>query len=222
VTSGKSNQVKVFLVCVITAAFIWLMDAINTGTHTFRVNYPIHIVYDDSLYLPAEPLPTSVTVNVSGRGWRLLTHYLRNFTATPVVYSVSNPLKNPKLDSVILKEQLAGRFQGFQISFKEEEWQQELAFELKSYKVVQLKVDSAGITLDPGYAITSIINMSPSLLSIEGSASQVKDFPDSLIVRIPEKGIRANYESKLPLELPASGVKISHESVYVSFEVSQI
>ncbi|MFA7472737.1 MAG: hypothetical protein WCY86_07545, partial [Spirosomataceae bacterium] len=67
-----------------------------------------------------------------------------------------------------------------------------------------------------------IINMSPSLLSIEGSSNDVKRFPDSLVVRIPDNRIRTNYESKLPLELPNSSVKVSHEAVYVSFEVSQI
>ncbi len=221
-TSGKSSQVKVLLVCVMTATFIWLMDAINTGTHSFRVNYPVVVAYDDSLYLPTEPLPASVTVNVSGRGWRVLTHYLRNFTATPVVYYVSNPLKNGNFDSLQMKEQLASRFPGFQISLIDDEWNNALNFELKSYKVVQLRVDSASISLEPGHAITSIINMSPSLLSIEGSSNDVKRFPDSLVVRIPDNRIRTNYESKLPLELPNSSVKVSHEAVYVSFEVSQI
>ncbi len=220
---GRSNQVKVFVVCVITAAFIWLMDAINTGVHTIRINYPIRFVYDDSLYLAPGPLPAAVAVNVSGKGWRLLTRYIQSFSSSPVYYTVSNPLKASKIDSAQLKEKIAERFEGFYVQFAGNEWQENLKFELKTYKVVHLKIDSAGIALEPGHAITSYINMSPSLLSVEGPSALVKQFPDSLVVRIPERGIRSNYESNLPLEVsPPSSVKLSHESVYVSFEVSQI
>lgn len=220
---GKSNQVKVFVVCVITATFIWLMDAINTGVHSVRVKYPVRFVYDDSLYLATAALPGAVALDVSGKGWGLLTKYIQTFSASPVYYSVSNPLRASRIDTARLKEKLVQRFEGFQVSFADDEWQKELKFELKAYKVVPLRIDSAGINLENGYAITSYINMSPSLLSVEGPSSLVKQFPDSLVVRIPEKGIRLNYESDLPLDLPPlSSLKLSHESVYVSFEVSQI
>ncbi|GAA4438996.1 hypothetical protein GCM10023091_20550 [Ravibacter arvi] len=220
---GKSNQVKVFVVCLVTAAFIWLMDAINTGVHTIKINYPVKFAYDDSLYFPQGELPEVVAINVSGKGWGLLSRYLKSFSDTPVYYSVSNPLKATRIDSIQLKERIAERFEGLNVQFAGNEWEDRLKFDVKTYKVVPLKIDSAGIVLAPGYSITSYINMSPSLLSVEGPATLVKQFPDSVVVRIPETGIRTNYESDLRLDLPrAPALKLSHESVYVSFEVSQI
>ncbi len=221
---GRSNQIKVFIVCVVTAAFIWLMDAINTGVHTVRINYPVRFVYDDSLYYyaPSE-LPASVEVNVSGRGWRLLTVYTKSLSASPVTYLVSNPLKTTKIDTTLLKEKISQRFEDFRIDFPQQPWPEDMKFEVKSYKVVHLKIDSAGIMVEPGYAVTSYINMSPSLLSVEGPSSLVRNVPDSLVVRIPERGVRSNYESNVPLDVSVfPAVKLSHESVYVSFEVSRI
>lgn len=199
------------------------MDAINTGVHTVRIKYPVRFVYDDSLYYAPSVLPASVEVNVSGRGWRLLTVYTKSLSAAPVTYVVTNPLKASKIDTVALKEKISQRFEGFRVEFPVQSWPEDMKFEVKSYKVVHLKIDSAGIMLEPGYAVTSYINMSPSLLSVEGPSSLVKAFPDSLVVRIPERGVRANYESNVPLDVSAlPAVKLSHESVYVSFEVSQI
>jgi len=220
---GRSNQIKVFVVCLVTAAFIWLMDAINTGVHTVRINYPIRFVYDDSLYLAPESLPVTVPVNVSGRGWRLLTRYFQSYSASPVPYHVSNPLRATRIDSTQLREVIARQFDGFQVQLDDEGWHDKIKFELKAYKVVSLRVDSVGIDLASGYVLTSYINMSPSLLSVEGPSAAVKQFPDTIIVRIPEKNIHANYESNLPLEIPVSaGIKTSHNTVYVSFEVSQL
>ncbi len=220
---GRSNQIKVFVVCVVTAAFIWLMDAINTGVHTVRISYPIRFVYDDSLYYAPSVLPASVEVNVSGRGWRLLTVYTKSLSAPPAMYVVSNPLKASKIDTTLLKEKIAQRFEGFRVEFPQQPWPEDMKFELKSYKVVHLKIDSAGIMVEPGYAVTSYINMSPSLLSVEGPSSLIRNVPDSLVVRIPERGVRSNYESNVPLDVSSfPEVKLSHESVYVSFEVSRI
>lgn len=220
---GRSSQIKVFVVCVVTAAFIWLMDAINTGVHTIRIQYPVQFVYDDSLYLASQSLPAAVPVNVSGRGWRLLSRYLRSYSASPVTHHVSNPLKPEPIDSASLRKTIGQQFEGFQVQFADPQWRDNIRFELKAYKVVPLKIDSAGISLAPGYVLTSYINMSPSLLSVEGPSASVRQFPDSLLVKVPEKGIRSNYESDLRLDLPpSSNLKLSHESVYVSFEVSQL
>lgn len=209
--------------CVITAAFIWLMDAINTGVHTVKINYPIQFIYDDSLYLAPQSLPATVAMNVSGRGWRLLTHYFSSYSASPIPYHVSNPLKATRIDSAQLRASIARQFEGFHVQFAHQQWRDNLKFELKAYKVVPLRIDSAGISLAPGHALTSYINMSPSLLSVEGPSALVREFPDTLWVKIPEIELRANYESNLLLDVPVpSGVKLSHGSVYVSFEVSQL
>lgn len=199
------------------------MDAINTGVHTVKINYPIRFVYDDSLYLAPQSLPATVALNVSGKGWRLLTTLFTSYSATPIPYHVSNPLKANRIDTAQLRASLSQRFEGFQVRFSDQQWRDNLRFEVRAYKVVPIRIDSVGIDLAAGYALTSYINVSPSLLTVEGSSSLIKQFPDTLVVRIPENGIHANYESNLSLDMPtSSGVKLSHGSVYVSFEVSQL
>jgi len=59
------------LVCLFAASTIWVLNALNK-TYTTRISYPLTWEYDTTRYLPLQPLPPAVTVNVTGRGWKLL------------------------------------------------------------------------------------------------------------------------------------------------------
>jgi len=70
--------------------------------------------------------------------------------------------------------------------------------------------------------ISSIINVSPSLISIDGPLSLVKAYPDTIRITVPTPKIQNNYDESLPIPLPVSPlVEVSHRNVYVSFEVAQ-
>lgn len=61
--------------CFLAASTFWLLNALNK-TYTTRIVYPLAWRYDDSRYIPVQPLPTEVAVNVTGRGWKLLRKQL--------------------------------------------------------------------------------------------------------------------------------------------------
>lgn len=61
--------------CFLAASTFWLLNALNK-TYTTRITYPLAWRYDENRFVPVQPLPTEVPVNVTGRGWKLLRRQL--------------------------------------------------------------------------------------------------------------------------------------------------
>jgi hypothetical protein len=220
VPSGK-NKVKTFLVCLLAAAFFWLMNVLNKDNYSIKLNYPLEVRYDNAAFVPMQPLPKRLSVNVSGNGWNLLKKSWLNFNAQPVVYQVNNPTKASYINSTTLTDQITERFPDLHVNYVVSDTF-ELSFERKIRRIIPIRVDSAGIDIPPGYVISSIINVSPSLLSIDGPISIVRTYPDTIRIKIPVPKIQNNFDESLPIPLPVSPlVEVSHRAVYVSFEVAQ-
>jgi len=218
--SGKNN-IKTFLVCLLAATFFWLMNVLNQDNYSIKLSYPLKIVYDNSAFVPLLPLPKRVSVNVSGNGWNLLRKSWLNFNALPVVYKVNNPNKSSYINSTTLTDQITELFPDLHVNYVISDTF-ELSFERKIRRIIPIRVDSTGINMGEGYVISSIINVSPSLISIDGPLSLVKAYPDTIRITVPTPKIQNNYDESLPIPLPVSPlVEVSHRNVYVSFEVAQ-
>jgi len=220
VPSGK-NKVKTFLVCVLAATFFWLMNVLNKDNYSIKLNYPLSVEFDNSAFVPLQPLPKRVSVNVSGNGWNLLRKSWLNFNASPVVYKVINPNKSSYINSTTLTDQITGLFPDLHVNYVVADTF-ELSFERKIRRIIPIRVDSAGIDVPQGYVISSIINVSPSLISVDGPISMIGTYPDTIRIRISAPKIQNNFDEVLPIPLPISPlVEVSHRSASVSFEVAQ-
>jgi hypothetical protein len=198
------------------------MNVLNKDNYSLKLNYPLSIAYDNSAYVPMQPLPKRISVNVTGDGWTLLQKSWLNFNANPVVYHVQNPNVASFINSTTLTEQITEMFPNLHVNYVVADTF-ELSFEPKIRKIIPIRVDSTGINIREGYVISSFINVSPSLISVDGPVSQIKAYPDTIKVRVPTPKIQNNYDESLPIPLPVSPlVEVSHRDVYVSFEVAQI
>lgn len=206
---------------MLAASFFWLMNVLNRDNYSIKLNYPLEIEYDQASYVPMQPLPRRISVNVSGDGWRLLQKSWLNFNANPVVYKVVNPNVRNVINSTALTDQVAELFPGLNVNYVVSDTF-ELSFEPKIRKIIPIRVDSAGIEIREGYVISSIINVSPSLISVDGPVSLIKTFPDTIRISVPTPKIQNNYDESIPIPLPVSPlVDVSHRDVFVSFEVAQ-
>ena len=218
--SGKNN-VKTFLVCLLAATFFWLMNVLNQDNYSIRLSYPLEVQYDNSSFVPLQPLPKRLSVNVSGNGWNLLRKSWLNFNALPVIYKVNNPNKSSYINSTTLTDQITELFPDLHVNYVVSDTF-ELSFERKIRRIIPIRVDSAGINMGAGYVISSIINVSPSLISVDGPLSLVKAYPDTIRIQVPTPKIQNNFDESLPIPLPVSPlVEVSHRNVYISFEVAQ-
>jgi YbbR domain-containing protein len=206
----------------LAASFFWLMTALNKDNYSLRLNYPVQFNYDDSQYVSLNPLPDRVAVNVSGIGWNLLRKSWFSFAERPVEYTIANPLTTDVINSSALAAQIDEHLPDLKVNYIVADTFQ-IDFEKRVTRIIPLRVDSLNIDIRDGYVISSLINLSPSLISVEGPASQVQQFPDTILVQVPTRKIQNNYDETIPLNVPYfPSVQVSHSSVFISFEVARI
>ena len=76
----------------------------------------MRFVYNDSLFIPTSPLPSTVQVNVSSDGWGLLRHSWLPFRVEPVNY-VSNPLQASVINTTALAAALAEHVKKLHVNY---------------------------------------------------------------------------------------------------------
>ena len=212
---------KTLLLCFLTAFVFWLLNSLNKSGYSTKINYPLSIKYNDSLYVATTPLPKQITVSLSSTGWNLLKDNLL-LNVPPLVYEIANPLIVKRLDASFLMEILSAKLKNSKVNYVLTDTTT-LNFERKLTKKILLKVDSIGIDLEKNFVVSSLINVSPSQIMIEGPESILKNYPDVLFVKIPAKNLATNFDDKVSIILPKqSSVKANIEKTLVSFEVAEL
>ncbi len=218
--TSQPSRSRITLLSLVAATVIWLFNELNKEGYTLQVHYPIRLTYNDSLYVPITPLPKSVTATLTGSGWTLLRKSL-SFTVSPVTYPVSNPLATRTLSSSVVASLMNEQVKDVRISNVMLDISN-LDFEERIIKTTVLKVDSLGLNLYPRFVVSSLINLRPGTVTFDGPASLVNDINDTILVRVPAKKIRGNYDEELPVRYPQSPLlKASTDRVFVSFEVAE-
>lgn len=218
--TSKPSRSRTILLSVVAASIIWLFNELNKEGYTLQVSYPIHLTYNDSLYIPISTLPRSVSVVISGSGWTLLRKSLP-FTVTPVTYHLDNPLGTNTINANALAAMMTEQVKDVKISHIVLD-NPNLDFDERIEKKVILKIDSLGLNLSPKFVVSSLINLRPKTITFDGPASLVSDIADTILVRVPTKKIRGNFDEEVLIRYPQSPLlSVSAERVFVSFEVAE-
>jgi hypothetical protein len=160
-------------------------------------------------------------VNLSSKGWDLLKNNI-SLNVDPLVYEIANPLTVKYLDNGFLMEILSVKLKNAKINYVLADTMT-LNFEQKLTKVITLKVDSLGIDLQNNFVVSSLINLSPSKIVLEGPESVLKNYHDTFFVKIPAKHLATNFDDKVSVILPKNAyVKANTEKTMVSFEVAEL
>lgn len=218
----KSFQPSKALLCIGAAALFWLLSALNKPGYTLNVEYPVRFVYNDSLFIPTSPLPRTVRVNVSSDGWGLLRHSWMPFRVEPINYVVKQPLQASVINTASLAAALAEHIKKLHVNYVVADTL-DIHFDHRLTKTIRLVADSLHINLAPQFVVSSLINLTPSTIQVEGPAKLVRGLPDTLLVKIPRKRISDNYDEEIPLnQLRHPLLRASTDRVAVSFEVGEL
>lgn len=221
-SQADSFQPVKLLGCVLVAALFWLLNALNKDGYSLNVNYPVLFLYNDSLYVPTTVLPRTVMVNVSGSGWNLLGHSWLPFRTPSVEYLVRNPLKESVINTSAMTASLAEQVKNLRVNYVVADTL-ELGFEQRMIRTVRLLPDSLHINMAPRFVVTSLINIRPRTITIEGPRRLVEGISDTLVVKIPGKRIADNYDEELPIyNFRHPKLRVSTSRVSVSFEVGEL
>jgi hypothetical protein len=212
---------KTLVLCFLTASVFWLLNSLNKPGYSTHIDYPLEIKYNDSLYISTNPLPKRLSINLSSTGWELLKYTLSS-NITPLVYEINNPLNINRLDKTMLLESLTSLLKKSKLNYVIADTST-LHFERKQSKKVFVKVDSLGINLEKNFVVASLINISPNTIIIEGPESQIKDYTDTILLKIPSKKLAINFDEKVSINLQKNSlVKANTDKILVSFEVAEL
>lgn len=214
-------NIKTLLLCFLAAFIFWLLNSLNKSGYSAKISYPLTIKYNDFLYISTRPLPKKLNVSLSSTGWDLLKYTLFS-NATPLVYEIENPLKISRLDNTSLLESLTNLLQRPKLNYVLVDTTT-LHFERRQKKTIKLKVDSLGIDLQKNFVVSSLINISPAEIVLEGPESVLKEYSDVVYLTIPAKRLATNFDDKILITLPQNAfVKANAEKALVSFEVAEL
>jgi hypothetical protein len=212
---------KTLVLCFLTASVFWLLNSLNKPGYSTHIDYPLEIKYNDSLYISTNPLPKRLSINLSSTGWELLKYTLSS-NISPIVYEINNPLNVNRLDKTTLLESLTSVLKKSKLNYVIADTTT-LHFERKQTKKVFVKVDSLGINLEKNFVVASLINISPNTIILEGPESQIKDYTDTILLKIPSKKLAINFDEKVSINLQKNSlVKANTDKILVSFEVAEL
>lgn len=212
---------KTLILCFLAAAIFWLLNALNKSGYTTKINYPIEVIYDDSLYMPITPLPKTIKVSLSSTGWNLLRDNF-SFNTSPLLYEVEHPTSERQLSTTVLLEKLSAKMKDSKINYIVTDTFA-LNFERKYTKKVVLKVDSLGVDLEKNFVIASLINVTPAEVILEGPASALKTYQDTFYLKVPAKNLAVNFDDQITIPFPKNPlVKTSADRASISFEVAEL
>jgi hypothetical protein len=214
-------DLKAVFISLIAALIFWLMNALNKDGYSQKISFPLQVRYDDSLYIPLQPLPEKVLVNVSGNGWSLLRKAL-SLNTTPIVYPISKPLKTKYLNTTSLTDSLNDKIHDVRVNYVVAD-RFDIEFDRKISKTFTIKVDSANIHLKDRYVVSSLINVNPKTVTLVGPQSALEELGAFLEVKIPSKRLQENYDDEVKIALPKNSlITSSKDKVAVSFEVAEL
>ena len=220
-TATSKTDIKAILISLLAAIIFWIMNALNKDGYSQKMSFPLKFSYSDSLYIPTQPLPEKISVNVSGNGWNLLRKAFA-LDITPVKYSVEKPLKTKYLNTGSLTDSLSEYIKDVKVNYVVAD-RFDLEFDRKVSKQFTVKVDSASIPLKERFVISSLINVNPRTVTLEGPESVLEGMGSTIYVKIPGKRLQDNFDDEIKLPISQNSlIKPSKDRVAVSFEVSEL
>ena len=211
---------KVVSLCVLTAMVFWIFNAFNKNYST-NVRFPVLFEFDGGKYAPADHLPKTVNLNVTGNGWDLFRKRL-GVKLAPVIIPLERPKEIRKIVGSTMAPMLATQVGNLKINYVVTDtlYLQIDERDVHRYKLV---ADISGVSFKKGYGRISPVVMLPDSAEVAGPQSRLHSLYDSIIVTLEEKNLSENFRTEVEITFPGSEfVKIEPSIAQVIFEVGEV
>lgn len=206
------------LLCIIISCFIWSFQALNKDNYHTTIDFPLVIEYARKDVVALENPPQSISVQVSGSGWRLLQKTL-GFGITPLQIDIEDPTQVKYFTAKSLMPDIVQQLSDVRVDFIAED-SIYLNYDSISTKQIVLFIDSSKISLAKNHRIASRIFLDPDSLTISGAASFVAAEPDSFEIFLNENKLDENYDEMIDIAYqPPRKVSFFPDGVQVKFDV---
>ncbi|AII51866.1 hypothetical protein [Hymenobacter sp. APR13] len=164
--------------CFLAASTFWLLNALNK-TYTTRIAYPLAWRYDATRYVPVQPLPTEVAVNVTTRGWKLLRKHLM-LDMKPAEITLPGLPATRYVTGRVVRPALQASMEGLQFNYliSDTLW---VAFDRLLSRRLPLALSPAA----DGSALPFAARFTPASVVFQGPARQVLALSNPYPVHLP-------------------------------------
>ncbi|GAA4390021.1 hypothetical protein [Hymenobacter koreensis] len=170
---------RVVTSCLLAAVTLWLLNALNK-TYTTRISYPLQWNYDATQYIPVRPLEEHISVQVTGRGWKLLRNSL-GFEVRPAEVTVRRLPVSRSLPGGTLRPALIVTMEGLQLNAILTD---SLYFEFE--KLVERRLPLRLSPAADGSALPFAASFTPTSITFRGPASTIASLPSPYPVHLPQ------------------------------------
>lgn len=216
----KTSNLKVVVLCVVTATTFWLLNALNKDNYTTVVDQPILIQFDEEEYMAVKGLPNEVKIEINGNGWDLLKKHL-GVSQDPLEITLEDPSHQPYLVTEEITQQMSEHISTTNLVSIV---QDTLFFSIDKIvsKKIQIVPDTLPNTLAENHDFASPISIDPEYVTVRGPISIIEQLDGKLLVQLGENYIKNHYSKLLPLELDKTKkdfLTLDEETVQISFQV---
>ncbi|GAA4423171.1 hypothetical protein GCM10023188_01680 [Pontibacter saemangeumensis] len=187
------------VLCFVAASTFWLLNALNKSYST-QTTYPVRFVYDKNRLIPIKPLPEEVSINVTGKGWKLLRKTLRLEVQPAEIYIRNLPRNNYLLGSA-LRPALVNSLDGLELNFVVTDTIY-FNFDAKVTERFPLGLDPSRPLTDNQHVVIGPVRVSPDSITFTGPASLIDSLPNPFLLRLPEQqgALVESSEISVPIE----------------------
>ena len=216
--STKDEKWKVVVLCIIISTTFWFFSALNKSDYVTQINYPIKVVYNDSLYVALAPIPEKISLEVSGGGWDLMARFF-GFFMEPLIIDLKNPLKDNFRLTNNLRQDIAPKLEPVNVNYF---LQDSLIFKIDERHSVRLKLafDSAKIKLPDNYKISSKIRLAQDSITLFGPRRLLSEIQSPILINPGSNQFTENVDTGFALpEFGSALISANRTDIQVQFEV---
>lgn len=218
--SSKDEKLKVVILCIIISTTFWFFSALNKPDYVTQINYPIEVVYDDSLFVAISKMPDRIALEVTGGGWDLMTRSF-GFGMDPLIIELEDPLRENYKVAAALRQEIAPLIDPVQINFILADTIK-FNIDILGRREIDVVFDSTSLRVEPNLRRTSDIELTPNKITVTGPKSVIDTIQSPYILRLGDGVVGKNVNQNVPLiGIKSELVKTNVDEVNVTFEVTE-
>ena len=192
----RQTNWKALFLCLTAAVVFWFFSALNKE-NTSDLDLPVQLVIDEDRFIPTGPVPDRVSVNVTGKGWDLLTKRL-GLRVEPVAIRLDQPDRTSFLLTRTLMKDLSASAEGLHINFIHGD-SLHFSFDRRVSRTIRLEADLSGVSFDEGFGFTGQATVDPAEAVVSGPAERLRKLGTVYRIPVTANDISKSMESNVPV-----------------------
>ncbi|HQQ96250.1 MAG TPA: hypothetical protein PLX35_03260 [Cyclobacteriaceae bacterium] len=181
---------KVLALCVLAASTFWLFNALNKNYAT-TVRLPLRFEFDGSRFQAVEPLPSDISINISGSGWRIIRNEY-GIKVPDISISLERPADVRKMPAPSLLPVLASQLEGLKLNYVVTDTLY-IHIDPIAKRRVRVLIATDRISFRKGYGAIGQLLVMPDTASVTGPASIVAALGDSIVLHPKAESLASTF-----------------------------